>query len=36
MIDVGDVPEAVRRLRGAGFRVAVGEPYTVTLERRAS
>ncbi|MEZ0394097.1 MAG: nucleotidyltransferase family protein, partial [Desulfurococcaceae archaeon] len=34
LIRAGDVPEAVSRLRGLGFGVAVSEPYTVTLERR--
>ncbi len=33
LIHVDDVPKAVRRLVRKGFRLAVPEPYTVTLER---
>jgi hypothetical protein len=34
LIERGCVARAVRALRDRGFRVAVAEPYTVTLERR--
>jgi len=34
LVRVEDVPEAVRALVSRGFRVAVWEPYTVTLTRR--
>jgi len=33
LIHVDDVGEAVRRLTSRGFRIAVSEPYTVTLKR---
>jgi len=33
LVHVEDVGEAIRRLRGRGFRVTIVEPYTVTLER---
>jgi len=34
LIERGCVARAVRALRDRGFRIAVAEPYTVTLERR--
>jgi len=34
LIEVQDVPRAVKSLRERGFRVVVPEPYTVTMERR--